>query len=179
MSRSPFDGCEPCVYYCRSQFLHECQDLCDNPDLTPEEYQNCRKSCQASSNECVLQNCLDAGLCCEEVCAPPLTPCQSCKQNCNLDQKFCDDQCDPSSLDYFPCLTQCRYARSHCDLECYDNSSQCCDEACSQSRMGPLEQYRRNAMSRRPEQTFSQLRRPNQNFPQLRGLNQTYAPFRR
>jgi hypothetical protein len=95
-----------------------------------------------------------------------------------LDQKFCDSQCDPGSIG---CLTQCRYYRSHCDLECYEDRPQCCDEACSQSRsqISPLEQHRRNAMARRPEQTFSQLRRPNQTYSQLRRPNQTYSQLRR
>lgn len=191
MFQSPFAGCRPCIDYCYDDFQKECEASCE----TAEDYDDCRKQCVVSSNECVLNNCLDPGLCCDEVCAIPppeaRSQCQPCKNTCSVQEAACESTCDQGD---WPCLTNCRYDRSYCTLGCYDEGK-CCDESCQaqEPQYGgrrPYAQLRgptQYAQFRTPNQTYAQLRgpnqyaqfrTPNQTYAQLRGPNQTYAQSR-
>ena len=111
--------CNECVQGCFDDEA-KCMETCprEGADAAP-----CSQYCITQKNYCILDNCFAQGLCCDEICTPPKTPCQLCRDAMTADLFSCNNGCEGDQN----CLTQCAYYAAKAELACYDNG-QCCDE---------------------------------------------------
>ena len=124
MPQTQSDPCDSCDLQCVNDTqVNECRAGC------PPDDDHCRRVCAIPFYDCFINECLNKGQCCVEVCPPPpRTPCQNCHDVCGDLLSNCQDACSDSP-NFDQCDKDCKYNLSRCSIDCF-SAGDCCQEGC-------------------------------------------------